>query len=159
MALNRYNHNTHPIWGHGFDDFVVPASFPCRDPFDLMPVLPNLLSDDDFKLLRASPGYEITESEGKYKIAVDVQGVKAADMTVKLEKEGRLLHIVGGRKIEKEREMTETRFYKRFAIGENVDTDKLEASLEDGVLVLTAPKIEEAEKPGRVIPVKEGIKK
>ena len=87
MALNRYHH--HPFFGAGFDELFAPSPF-FRDPFfDVpMPVIPKLLRDDDMKLFRSSPGYEINESGGKYQIAVDVPGVKAADINVKLENDG-----------------------------------------------------------------------
>jgi len=157
MALNRYNH-AHPFWAHGFDDFFAPTPFFSRDPFfDEMRVIPStfMRDDDDLKLLRSSPGYEITESDGKYQIAVDIPGVKAKDVTVKLENDGKLLHISGGRKTEKEGKVTEMKFEKRFTIGDNVDTEKLQADLADGVLVLTAPKLEKKEQPHRLININE----
>ena len=153
MALSRFT----PIFGRGFDDFFAPSPFFSRDPvFDLMPVVNSLTRDEDFKLFRSSPGYEITESEGKYQIAVDVPGVKASDMTIQLENEGRVLHISGGRKITKENAVSETKFEKRFTIGNNVDTTKLSANLADGVLVISAPKLEKKVKPDTTIKITEG---
>lgn len=153
MALNRYN----PLFGRGFDDFFSPSPFFVRDPvFDLMPVLPNLIRDEDATLLRSSPGYEITEHEGKYQIAVDVPGVKASDMTVKLENDGRVVHISGGRKVTKGDTVTETKFEKRFTIGDNIDKTKITANLADGVLVLTAPKVEKKEPVVHTIAITEG---
>ena len=154
MALNRYN----PLFGRGFDDFFAPSPFFVRDPvFDLMPVIPNLIRDDDTStLLRSSPGYEITEHEGKYQIAVDVPGVKASDMTVKLENDGRVVHISGGRKITKGDTVSETKFEKRFTIGDNIDKTKITANLADGVLVLTAPKVEKKEPVVHTIAITEG---
>ena len=153
MALNRYNR---PFFT-GFDDFFAPTPFLTRDRdfFDLMPVVPNI-DRETSSLLRSSPGYEISESDDKYQIHVDVPGVKAADMNVDLENDGRVIHISGGRKIEKEGVMTETRFEKRFTIGDNVDVEKMSANLADGVLTLTAPKIEKKEKPKHTIAITEG---
>lgn len=124
--------------------------------FDLMPVVAGLPRQDNTKLFRTSPGYEINESDGKYQIAVDVPGVKASDMTIHLENDGRVLKIAGGRKITRNNEVSETKFEKRFMIGDNVDTDKIQANLADGVLVLTAPKLEKKEKPNTTIPITEG---
>lgn len=154
MALNRYNH---PLFG-GFDDFFAPTPFwGRRDPlFDIMPVIPNLLREEDMKLLHSSPGYEINESDGKYQIAVDVPGVKATDMTVKLENDGKVLHISGGRKVQKEGKTIETKFEKRFTIGNNVDTSKLTANLADGVLMLTAPKLEVKKPEPMTVAITEG---
>jgi HSP20 family protein len=142
----------------GFDDFFAPVPFPTREPslFDLMPVFPDLERDPNSVLLRSSPGFEINESEDKYQIAVDVPGVKASDMTVNLEQEGRVLHITGGRKVVREGTTSETKFEKRFTIGRNVDTEKMAANLSDGVLVLTAPKKEKEEKPVFNIAITEG---
>lgn len=159
MALNRYNHpfGGHPFFGNGFDEFFAPTPF-FRDPFfdSPMPVIPKLLRAEDMALYRSSPGYEINESDGKYQIAVDVPGVKASDVKVNLENDGKVLHISGGRKVEKDDAVTETKFEKRFTIGDNVDTDKLAANLADGVLVLTAPKLEKKEKPTKQIPITVG---
>jgi HSP20 family protein len=156
MALNRF-HNHRPLFG--FDDFFSPTPFHFEDPFFddlLMPVVANRERPDDMILRVASPGYEINEVGGKYQIAVDVPGVKAGDMTVSLENEGRVLHIKGGRKTVKEGETTEMKFEKRFTIGNNVDVDKLTANLSDGVLTLTAPVKEEQKKPVHTIAITEG---
>jgi HSP20 family protein len=145
MALNRYNRN--PLFV-GFDDLFAPTPFLHRDPIhDLMPIFPNFERPTDSVLVRSSPGYEINETDDKYQIAVDVPGVKAGDMSVQLENDGKVLHISGGRKIVKDNTITETKFEKRFTIGTNVDMQKVTANLADGVLVLSAPKIEKKEKP------------
>ena len=154
MALNHYHR--HPFFG-GFDEFFSPAPFFARDPFfENMPVIPSLLRDDDMQLMRSSPGYEINETNDKYSIAVDVPGVRAEDMKVQLENEGRVLHISGGRKVEKDGATHETKFEKRFTISDNVDKEKLTANLNDGVLVLSAPKIEKKELPSRTIMITQG---
>lgn len=146
-----------PLFRRGFDDLLAPASFFLHDNlFDLMPVVSPLVRDKDAKLLRSSPGYEINESDGQFQIAVDVPGVKAADMTVKLENEGRVLHISGGRKITRDNVVSETKFEKRFSIGDYVDSEKLTANLADGVLVITAPKLDKIEKPDTTITINEG---
>jgi HSP20 family protein len=147
----------------GFDDFFAPPSLMSRDPFapffsrrespfiDIMPVLRNssLHRHPDMALLRSlSPGYEIKESDGTYEIAVDVPaGVKASDVAVELENDGTVLHLSGVlRQEENGMLVSETRFEKRFTIGMNVDTDNITANLSDGVLVLTAPKLETEQK-------------
>jgi HSP20 family protein len=155
MALNRYNH--HPFFGNGFDELFFPTPFLTRDPvLDLMPVLRDFERDENMSLLRSSPGYEISENDGKYEIRVDIPGVKASEMSVQLENEGKVLHISGGRKIEKEGQVTETRFDKRFTIGSNVDVEQMSGNLADGVLTLTAPKVPKQEKPVHKIAITEG---
>ena len=91
-------------------------------------------------LRRSSPGYEVHEDDDKFQLSIDVPGVKAADMKVELEQGGRLLHLSGGRKVQKGDSVTETRFDERFTLAENVDATKITANLADGVLVVSAPK-------------------
>lgn len=152
MALNRYNH---PFFG--FNDFPL-FGFPHHDPFAelMMPIIPSFDRTSDMVLRQSSPGYEVNESNDKYRIAVDVPGIKASDMSVELEDNGKVLRISGGRKLVKDGETSETKFVKRFTIGNNIDIDNLSANLSDGVLVLTAPKKKEEEKQVRKIAIIEG---
>jgi HSP20 family molecular chaperone IbpA len=166
----------------GFDDFFAPhPSLMSRDPFapffsrresspflDSMSLLRNFpalhqhqhqhLHPPDATLPRSlSPGYEIKENEGTYEIAVHVPaGVKASDVAVEVENDGTVLYLSGERRQEDENGalVSETRFEKRFSIGSNVDRDNITANLSDGVLVLTAPKIEtEQQKQPRTIAI------
>ncbi len=90
----------------------------------------------------SSPRYEVTENEKQFRLAVDVPGVKEDNMKIELENDGRVLHLFGGRKEKTETSFKEFKFDKRFTLGKNLDTSKLTAHLSDGVLVLTAPKLE-----------------
>jgi HSP20 family protein len=140
----------------GFDDFFSHPSLMSRDPFAPFfsrresPFIHSPLHHHPgMALLRSlSPGYEIKESDGTYEIIVDVpDGVKASDVAVELENDGTVLHLSGElRQEENGMLVSETRFEKRFTIGTNVDTDNITANLSDGVLVLTAPKLETEQK-------------
>ena len=157
MALNRFQHDR-PLFG--FDDFLWPRPLLFDDPLKdlmLMPVIQNLDRNDDMILRASSPGYEIHQLDGKYQISVDVPGVKASDITVNLEHEGKVLHISGGRKsTQDDGSYSEMKFEKRFTIGSNMDVDKITANLADGVLTLTAPVKEEVKKPVHTIAITEG---
>jgi HSP20 family protein len=153
-------------------DFDMRAlSHPIRDPFsdafsDLITTMRNF--DRDFGALRGYnndnnqfvanfPRYEIDTADNKYKIMVDVPGVKAEDIQVEVEEDGKILHISGGRKLEKDGVVSESRFEKRFTINASVDSEQLTARLQHGVLLLEAPLLENADKPQtRLIPVNEG---
>jgi HSP20 family protein len=145
-----------PFFAH--DDFFGRPS-PRRDPFftDIVPMtVLNIERDPFMTLRRSSPGYEINEDDNKFQLSIDVPGVKAADMKVDLLQDGRLLHLSGGRKVEKEGTVSETRFDKRFTIAENIDTSKITANLADGVLIVRAPKIPPEEKKPTTIAITEG---
>jgi HSP20 family protein len=149
MALQPFGH---PFFSSGFDDFFDPRPFR----HELMPVLANLERANDQILMRASPGYEIHEDDEKYSIAIDVPGVKSEDMTIKFEESGRVLNLSGGRKIKKGDTVSETKFVKRFTIGDNVDVDNIAANLSDGVLEVTAPKKAPEKKEAHIIKITEG---
>jgi HSP20 family protein len=158
MALSPFfhHHQARPLFG--FDDFFWP-SFPRMDDTDLLlPVIPNLVRNDDMILQSSSPGYEIHKADGKYMISVDVPGVKAADISVQVEDEGKILHISGGRHVVKDDGKTThtMKFSKRFTIGSHMDIDKLSANLADGVLTLTAPVKEKVKIPVQTIAITEG---
>jgi HSP20 family protein len=150
-----------PFFAH--DDFFGPSPL-MRDPFaadpffrDIVPMTVLNTERDPFMVLRrSSPGYEIHEDDKKFQLSIDVPGVKAEDMKVDLLQDGRLLHLSGGRKVEKGGSVTETKFDKRFTIDESVDTSKISANLADGVLVVSAPKKEITEEKPITIAITEG---
>jgi HSP20 family protein len=73
---------------------------------------------------------------------IDVPGVAPDDMTIKLEENGRVLSLSGGRKVKEGDTFTETKFAKRFTLGDKLDTENLTANLANGVLEVTVPKKE-----------------
>jgi HSP20 family protein len=136
----------------------LPSPFFARHSlFDLMPSLNmDWEENEPQSMARFSPGYEINEIDGKYRIQVDVPGVKSSDMEVKLVDDNRMLVITGGRKMEKEGSVSEMKFEKRFTIGEDMDIEKITANLQDGVLTLMAPKLEMKEPTVHKISITEG---
>jgi len=133
----------------GFEDFF-------DDPFfgPPMPLLKNFPRSEDMILRRSSPCYEITEDDKSFQLAVDVPGVKASDLNVSLERDGRVLRVSGHRKVKEGNVQTESRFEKSFWIDRNIDASKITANLADGVVTITAPKTAEA-KEVRQIPISE----
>mmetsp|Transcript_20862 Transcript_20862/g.32107 ORF Transcript_20862/g.32107 Transcript_20862/m.32107 type:complete len:153 (-) Transcript_20862:925-1383(-) len=141
MALSRYNNNCNFPFFNTFDDlFAVPSTL-----FLERPTFPHI-----------SPGYEINQDEKSFQLAVDVPGVKASDMKMDLEHDGRVLHLSGGRKKQEGNNFSETKFDQRFTIGKDVDTNKITANLENGVLVVNIPKKEKEESVVRNIAITEG---
>mgnify|MGYP003572762024 FL=1 len=126
MSLSRYN----PL---GFESFFD------RDPF-FSNVLMPVVRDSNQNELWKHPGWEIHEDDKNYSVSIDVPGVKKDQMQIELEDNGRTLHLSGGRKLKTKNSISETKFSRRFTIGENVDLAKMSANLEDGVLTVTAPK-------------------
>jgi HSP20 family protein len=91
------------------------------------------------------PPVEITQKGDNLVILADIPGVKKDELDVQI-KEG-MLTIEGDRREEFEEETggfkrSERRyghFYRAIQLPENVDTEKVEASMHDGVLEITIP--------------------
>jgi HSP20 family protein len=139
MSLGLWNPNS--VFGGlggfgGFDEdfFNMPSG--------LMDIPPSLTRFPDDTMRHSSPRYEVTENDKQFRLAVDVPGVKPDHMKIELENNGRVLHISGDRKDKTDKTYKAFKFEKRFTLGRNLDTSKIEAHLSDGVLVLTAPKME-----------------
>ncbi|VFQ99451.1 unnamed protein product [Cuscuta campestris] len=80
----------------------------------------------------------------------DVPGLKKEEVKVEVE-EGRVLQISGERSKEKEEksdtwhrvERSSGRFLRRFRLPENARVDQVKAAMENGVLTVTVPKVEQ----------------
>lgn len=92
-----------------------------------------------------SPVYNIHQSDKMYSLEIDLPGVKASDMSMKL-MDNNVLHLSGGRKFRDDTSVEESKFGYRFNLSDkNLDTDKLEANLYDGVLKIKVPFFEQQE--------------
>ncbi|KAL3827043.1 hypothetical protein ACHAXA_007550 [Cyclostephanos tholiformis] len=136
MSLRLWNPNSAFGGFGGFDDDLFAM------PYGLLDIPPSLTRFKDDTMRHSSPRYEITENDKQFRLAVDVPGVKADHIKVELENNGRVLHISGDRKEKTDTSYKAFKFDNRFPLGRNLDTSKIVAHLSDGVLVLTAPKME-----------------
>jgi HSP20 family protein len=99
-------------------------------------------------LKQFTPAVDIAEDEKSYEIHVAVPGVKKSDFKINLV-DGKLT-VCGERKMEEKKEgknfhTLETQFgsfSRSFFLPEEVVTDQIEASYEDGILKLVLPKKE-----------------
>jgi HSP20 family protein len=100
-----------------------------------------------------SPLADVTENEDAYLVEVDLPGVKRDDITIDLV--GNELVVAGELKEKERRGLLRHRtrrigqFSYRVTLPDGVDADKVDASLNDGVLTIRVPK-SEAAKPRRI---------
>lgn len=130
------------------------------DPFALTR---NVFGFDPFRFELARPAkqanfvpqFEVKETDEAFILLADLPGVKQDDIEMQLDKNR--LTISGSREAEERKEGESYHLYERsygnfartFALPENVDADKIEANLADGVLKVTLPKVAEA-KPRKI---------
>ncbi len=109
---------------------------------------------------RGTPAVDITETDKAYEITAELPGLDEKNVEVKLANGG--LTIKGEKQEEKEekekdyylRERHFGSFERYFRVPEGVDTSKVEATFNKGVLTVTLPKSQEAQKAEKKIEVK-----
>lgn len=120
---------------------------------------------DDFSKSSLAPATwrpmtDIYENKDSYVFKVELPGFKKED--IKVEFANDTLTLKGERKQEEETknenvhrvERSYGMFERSFTVPKNVDAKKIEASLKDGILVLTVPKAEESQTKAIPINVK-----
>ncbi|HKH60805.1 MAG TPA: Hsp20/alpha crystallin family protein [Flavitalea sp.] len=98
------------------------------------------------------PSVNITENKDDYKVSVAAPGLKKSDF--KIDVEGNMLTIGSQKEENKEekdsrytrKEYSYSSFNRSFALPEEVNREKIEATYEDGVLKVMLPKKEEIKK-------------
>jgi HSP20 family protein len=106
-----------------------------------------------------SPAVDIVDKDNAYEVTAELPGMSEKDIEVKVA--GGMLTIKGEKSEEKEEKkkdvyVSERRygsFQRSFSVPEDVDADKLEASVKNGVLTVTMPKSAEAKRKERKIAV------
>ena len=98
-----------------------------------------------------SPATDILETEDALTVTMDMPGVKKDNVKVSLERD--TLNVEGVIDLERYRKLRATyaeynvgHFSRAFQLNNRVNRDKIEATMDNGVLTLTLPKVEE-EKP------------
>ncbi len=96
-----------------------------------------------------TPDVDIFENEQEITLIADMPGVAPEELQIDLKDS--VLTISGGVKPFEEADESDVliefeigRYYRQFTLSEEIDQQKIEAKLEDGVLCLTLPKAETA---------------
>ncbi|KAH7553772.1 hypothetical protein ACOSP7_029377 [Xanthoceras sorbifolium] len=130
---------------------LIPSLFGNRsvfDPFSSDVWAPFSSNNEISTFANAQVDWKETPEAHVFK--ADLPGLKKEEVKVEVE-EGRVLQISGERSVEKE-DKNETwhrvergrgKFLRRFWLPENAKVDQVKASMENGVLTVTVPKMEE----------------
>ena len=101
-----------------------------------------------------TPDVDIFETEKELTLLADMPGVKAGDLNIDLKENvltlnGDVKKPEGGNEVELLREYGTGTYYRQFNLSEMIDQSKIEATMTEGVLRLTLPKVEAA-KPRKI---------
>ncbi len=106
------------------------------------------------------PTVNTREADDAYYIEVDLPGVKKEDVSIDVNEN--VITISGERKVEEERKDDEFyrvesvygKFERSFTLPDDVDTDNIEAKMNDGVLTVKIPKVQVVDKAPKKIEIK-----
>ena len=121
----------------------------------------NALEEQELqKDIQFIPAVNTREGDDAYYIEVDLPGVKKEDINIDVH--DNILTVSGERKLEEERKDDEFyrvesfygKFERSFTLPEDVDSDKIEAKDENGVLLITIPKAQQVDKAPKKIEIK-----
>jgi HSP20 family protein len=123
--------------------------------FNTMETLPADSPKVDF-----TPAVNTREAGDAYYLEVDVPGVKKEDISIDVEDNA--LRISGVRRLDESRKDEEFyrveslygKFERLFSLPEDVDPNKIEAEMEDGVLYIKIPKKQTIEQAPKKIEIK-----
>ena len=107
----------------------------------------DVFSKDDY----FAPSCEIMDDEKSYKVSLDIPGLTEDEIDIEI-KDNRL-HVSGERKYAGETtkdyilrsERRYGKFSRVFSLPQNINTDSIEASFQNGVLDITLPKEERSQ--------------
>lgn len=110
----------------------------------------SIFDEDEANIATASwtPSVDITENDDNFTLMADIPGVDPKDIEVTME--NGVLTVKGERKTEEKTEKDNYRrverqygmFYRRFALPETANADKIDARSDKGVLKVVIPKKE-----------------
>lgn len=104
----------------------------------------GMMSNQITGLPHHSHRYELIDNRKKFELTIDVPGVKEEDIEINIDDDGRQLSVKGKRIFastsESSHGSTGYSFAESFSLGSKVNVDNLTAKLNNGVLVVSAPK-------------------
>lgn len=104
-----------------------------------------------FKLFTPFDAYKAYKTDKGIVLEIDLPGVKADDVNISVQGNGKLIDIFAeGKRFDG----SKREFKEQWRLEEPVDEDKIDATLKDGVLILTLIKLDKLKREKKKIPIK-----
>lgn len=135
--------------GMNFEDLLPPIA---HSPFFLAPA--HYMRPWRSTMSRKDHGSTVSFNDNKFEVSLDVQQFAPEEITVKAS--GKNTIVVEGKHEEKQDEhgYISRQFVRRYVLPEGHDIEKVSSNLSsDGILTITAPKLEAIEADQRQIPI------
>ena len=123
-------------------------------------VVTNSVGEMEKNLVKSRPAVNVIEGKEDFRLEIAAPGLKKSDFNIHVEKDVLTISAkVENEKVEgvkySRKEFDYNEFKRTFHLPETIDTTKIEAKFEDGILYLALAKKEEAkELPARKIAIK-----
>ena len=133
MKLIRYDN----FWNDPFEDFGNTI----RQMFGDRYSLPELFSNEFGPVFDRSFRVDTFVNDEGYRVVAEIPGIPKESIDIKLE--NAILTISGEHKTGKGDSEKTIRFSRSVTVGDGINADKVEASLDNGLLTIDLPKVED----------------
>ncbi len=133
MKLIRYDN----FWNDPFEDFGSTI----RQLFGDRYYMPEMFSNEFGPVLQRSFRVDTFANDEGYRVVAELPGIPKESIDVKLE--NAILTISGKHKTSEGESERTIQFSRSVTVGDGINAEKVEASLENGLLTIDLPKVEE----------------
>lgn len=115
--------------------------------------LPGTSDESPLALKIPEQTYEIVQDEKRTEIRIGVPGIDAGDINLQVDEDNHMLTISGKSKREENGISMHSSFERSFSLTPDIDVSHISAQLENGVLHITAPKLDSPKESVRRIDI------
>lgn len=151
--INQFYQEVDRMFDNAFRNFGMPSAFNLPSAFRAFNPMQGFFT----------PTVDISTTDREYTVEMEMPGVSESDVRIDVSRDGQLC-VCGEKRQENEHqdksfvrvERSYGSFTRTLSLPEDVDIEQIEAHFNNGILTITAPRIESIGAQGRRIPVSSG---